>query len=212
MYRPGQWGVRIENLAMNREAGSSEFGDFLKFETLTLCPIDTRCLEPSLLTADEREWFNAYHAQVRERLTTLGAEPSAMSPAEFTAFFERERKSWAAVVAKSGVKLELKIGRTSADTTAYVLTREVEFVFSNHLFSPDRDHLGWKVFGRRQMPAVREGTAAWTRAVAIAQIAHKGMWESEAGNAVFFHARYVNPGWSRTKTRLAQIDTHIFYR
>jgi phosphonate transport system substrate-binding protein len=56
---------------------------------------------------------------------------------------------------KSGVTLKLKIGRTSADTTAYVLTREVEFIFSNHLFSPDRDHLGWKVFGRRQMPAVR---------------------------------------------------------
>jgi phosphonate transport system substrate-binding protein len=56
---------------------------------------------------------------------------------------------------KSGVTLKLKIGRTSADTTAFVLTREVEFVFSNHLFSPDRDHLGWKVFGRRQMPAVR---------------------------------------------------------
>jgi phosphonate transport system substrate-binding protein len=56
---------------------------------------------------------------------------------------------------RSGVTLKLKIGRTSADTTAYVLTREVEFIFSNHLFSPDRDHLGWKVFGRRQMPAVR---------------------------------------------------------
>ncbi len=53
---------------------------------------------------------------------------------------------------KSGVKLELKIGRTSADTTAYVLTKEVEFVFSNHLFSPERDQLGWKVFGRRWTP------------------------------------------------------------
>ena len=56
------------------------------------------------------------------------------------------------VSAKSGVKLQLKIGRTSADTTAYVLANEVEFVFSNHLFSPERDHLGWKVFGRRQTP------------------------------------------------------------
>lgn len=55
---------------------------------------------------------------------------------------------------KSGVKLELKIGRTSADTTAYVLAREVEFVFSNHLFSPDREHLGWKVFGRRWTPPI----------------------------------------------------------
>lgn len=56
---------------------------------------------------------------------------------------------------KSGVKLQLKIGRTSADTTAYVLANEVEFVFTNHLFSPDRDHLGWKVFGRRDAPPIR---------------------------------------------------------
>jgi phosphonate transport system substrate-binding protein len=55
---------------------------------------------------------------------------------------------------KSGIKLSLKIGRTSADTTSYVLAQEVEFVFSNHLFSPERDKLGWKVFGRRQMPPV----------------------------------------------------------
>lgn len=70
-YRPGRWGVRIENLVLNREAGKSEFGEFLKFETLTLCPIDTRCLEPSLLTSDEKQWFNAYHAEVRERLSPL---------------------------------------------------------------------------------------------------------------------------------------------
>nr|BFD43389.1 aminopeptidase P family protein [Pseudomonas sp. FFPRI_1] len=70
-YRPGRWGVRIENLVLNREAGSTEFGEFLRFETLTLCPIDTRCLEPSLLTEDEREWFNAYHAEVHRRLEPL---------------------------------------------------------------------------------------------------------------------------------------------
>jgi len=70
-YRPGRWGVRIENLAMNREAGSSEFGEFLEFETLTLCPIDTRCLVPSLLTQEEKQWFNDYHTQVRERLSPL---------------------------------------------------------------------------------------------------------------------------------------------
>jgi phosphonate transport system substrate-binding protein len=55
---------------------------------------------------------------------------------------------------KSGVKLELKIGRTSADTTAYVLAKEVEFIFSNHLFSPEREQLGWKVFGRRWTPPI----------------------------------------------------------
>ncbi|MGQ3321123.1 M24 family metallopeptidase [Pseudomonas brassicacearum subsp. neoaurantiaca] len=70
-YRPGRWGVRIENLVLNRDAGSSEFGEFLEFETLTLCPIDTRCLEPSLLTQDEKDWFNAYHAEVQRRLSPL---------------------------------------------------------------------------------------------------------------------------------------------
>lgn len=55
----------------------------------------------------------------------------------------------------SGVPLQLKIGRTSADTTSYVLAKEAEFVFSNHLFSPQRLALGWVVFGRRTDPAVR---------------------------------------------------------
>lgn len=68
LYRPGQWGIRIENLAMNVDAGRTEFGEWLAFETLTLCPIDTRCIDPSLLRADEREWLDAYHATVRERV------------------------------------------------------------------------------------------------------------------------------------------------
>ncbi|HEN8798686.1 aminopeptidase P family protein [Pseudomonas sp. CM25] len=70
-YRPGQWGVRIENLVVNREAGKSAFGDFLKFETLTLCPIDTRCLLPKLLAEEELQWLNDYHSTVRERLAPL---------------------------------------------------------------------------------------------------------------------------------------------
>jgi phosphonate transport system substrate-binding protein len=53
---------------------------------------------------------------------------------------------------KSGVKLTLKIGRTSADTTSFVLAKEVDFAFTNHLFSPERQQLGWKVFARRKTP------------------------------------------------------------
>jgi len=71
LYRPGQWGVRVENLVLAVPAGagvSSEFGEFLEFETLTLCPIDARCLEPALLRADEIAWLDAYHRTVRERL------------------------------------------------------------------------------------------------------------------------------------------------
>ncbi|MBN6716454.1 aminopeptidase P family protein [Pseudomonas capsici] len=70
-YRPGRWGVRIENLVINQEAGKTEFGEFLRFETLTLCPIDTRCLETSMLSSDERKWLNDYHAHVNERLSPL---------------------------------------------------------------------------------------------------------------------------------------------
>ena len=71
LYRPGRWGIRIENLVMNVPAESPEgdtFGEFLEFETLTLCPIDTRCLDRSLLDAGEIAWLNLYHAMVFERL------------------------------------------------------------------------------------------------------------------------------------------------
>lgn len=56
---------------------------------------------------------------------------------------------------KSGVTLNLKLGRTSADTTSFVLAREVDFAFTNHLFSPERSKMGWIVFGRRNAAPVR---------------------------------------------------------
>lgn len=74
LYRPGRWGIRIENLVMNVVSPvADEFGEFLEFETLTLCPIDTRCIDRNLLRADEIAWLNAYHATVRERLAPLVA-------------------------------------------------------------------------------------------------------------------------------------------
>jgi Xaa-Pro aminopeptidase len=78
IYRPGQWGVRIENLVLAVPArfdgavdGRGDFGEFLEFETLTLCPIDTRCIDLSLLRDDERQWLNGYHATVARRLGPL---------------------------------------------------------------------------------------------------------------------------------------------
>lgn len=65
LYRVGQWGVRIENLTLTQE---TDDGDYLRFETLTLCPIDTRCIDAALLEPKERAWLNDYHAMVRERL------------------------------------------------------------------------------------------------------------------------------------------------
>lgn len=69
LYRDGRWGIRIENLVLNISIGApDEFGEYLAFETLTLCPIDSRCLKLSLLRADELQWLNDYHAEVRRRL------------------------------------------------------------------------------------------------------------------------------------------------
>ena len=68
IYRPGRWGVRIENLLANVADGEGEFGEFLRFETLTLCPIDVRCIDASLLRGDEIDWLDRYHESVRERL------------------------------------------------------------------------------------------------------------------------------------------------
>lgn len=80
LYRPGQWGIRIENLVLNvpvtpavpdAEPGTPEYGRYLAFETLSLCPIDTRCIDRSLLRDDEVQWLNTYHAEVRRRLSPL---------------------------------------------------------------------------------------------------------------------------------------------
>lgn len=71
LYRQGKWGVRIENLVLNVPAGTSEFGEFLQFETLTLCPINTELIEKSMLDDSERRWLNHYHQTVRERLSPL---------------------------------------------------------------------------------------------------------------------------------------------
>ncbi len=61
-----------------------------------------------------------------------------------------------------------------------------------------------------RMPTIRKASKAWKRAVALAQIAHEGSWDSPVEGALFFHATHVSPGW-RLK-RLARVDNHVFYR
>lgn len=63
-----------------------------------------------------------------------------------------------------------------------------------------------------RIPSPDENSLAWSNARAMAQIAHRDLWQSAAGEALFFHARYVRPGWARTKVQLATIDSHVFYR
>lgn len=68
LYRTDKWGIRIENLIACVPAFSTEFGEFLKFEDLTLCPIDTRLILPQLLNNDEKDWLNTYHQKVHNAL------------------------------------------------------------------------------------------------------------------------------------------------
>jgi len=68
LYRLGEYGLRTENMIVCLKDKSTEFGDFLKFDTLTLCPIDTNCIDNSLLNKEEIEWLNNYHQKVFEEL------------------------------------------------------------------------------------------------------------------------------------------------
>ena len=68
IYVEGRFGVRIENLLLVQPYRETDFGRFLQFETLTLCPIDKAPILPALLTAEEVQWLNDYHQMVYERL------------------------------------------------------------------------------------------------------------------------------------------------
>ncbi len=70
LYREGTHGIRCENLVLTIPAISTEeFGDFLRFETLTLFPFDLNLFETSIMSDEEIKWVNDYHSMVREKLT-----------------------------------------------------------------------------------------------------------------------------------------------
>ena len=69
IYLEGRFGVRIENTLLIVPYMKSEFGEFLQFEPLTLCPIDKRPIDVSMLTDVERQWLNDYHRMVYDRLS-----------------------------------------------------------------------------------------------------------------------------------------------
>jgi Xaa-Pro aminopeptidase len=79
IYREGEYGIRIENLILCFEDEETEFGKFLKFETVSLCYIDKSLIEISLLDQKEINWLNSYHAEVYDKL----------SP-----YFSGEEKEW----------------------------------------------------------------------------------------------------------------------
>lgn len=89
LYREGIHGIRCENLVLTIPAMTTDFGEFLQFETLTLCPFDLSLFDLSLMSDTEIEWVNSYHATVRERLTPMLTTEQAQWLADKTAPLKR---------------------------------------------------------------------------------------------------------------------------
>ena len=69
LYLSGRFGVRIENILLVKSYMSTEFGEFLQFETLTLCPIDKEPIIVEMLSEEEKKWLDDYHLTVRDKLS-----------------------------------------------------------------------------------------------------------------------------------------------
>jgi Xaa-Pro aminopeptidase len=69
VYREGEYGIRIENLLLCYEDEETEFGQFLKFETVSLCYIDKSLIDKSLLRSEEIAWLNKYHSAVYDKIS-----------------------------------------------------------------------------------------------------------------------------------------------
>lgn len=82
LYKAGKWGVRLENLVVNTRVENpknQDFGEFLYFKPVTLCPFEPSCMDKNLLDCKEIEWINAYHQEVCEKLSPhLQNEPKAL--------------------------------------------------------------------------------------------------------------------------------------
>ena len=69
VYKVGSHGIRTENIMLTVPAGQGMFGDYLQFETVTLCPIDKRPIIKEMLSGEEISWLNQYHKRVYEKLS-----------------------------------------------------------------------------------------------------------------------------------------------
>ena len=88
IYREGMHGVRHENTVLCREDGVSDFGEWLSFETLTCCHIDTSAVIPDLLGPEALAWLNGYNAHVYDTLAPLLPEDVAQWLKEKTTYLK----------------------------------------------------------------------------------------------------------------------------
>jgi len=85
LYREKEYGIRIENLILCQKDNQSEFGSFLKFNTLTLCPIDRNLVDIKLLISEEKDWLNEYHLRIIKEAGPL-LEPTVLEWLEVQCF------------------------------------------------------------------------------------------------------------------------------
>lgn len=78
VYREEEYGIRIENVIYCKKYASTEFGNFLCFETVSLCPIDRQLIKKELLNQDEIDWINHYHETVRREISPLIADKNVL--------------------------------------------------------------------------------------------------------------------------------------
>ena len=71
VYKANKYGIRIENNLLCVKAFETSDGNFFKFETITYVPIETRCLDLSIMNKEEIEWLNTYHKLVYDKLSPL---------------------------------------------------------------------------------------------------------------------------------------------
>lgn len=97
LYREGMHGIRHENVLLCREAGKDEFGDWLEFETLTLCHIDTSAVIADMLSRDELKWLNGYNERVYRTLSPLlppGVRMAALQDHAFIGFSKKSLRDY----------------------------------------------------------------------------------------------------------------------
>ena len=78
IYRPGEYGIRIENVLLCKSHSTTEFGNFLCFETISFCPIDKNLIVCELLTDEEIKWINNYHETVYSKISPVIAETAVL--------------------------------------------------------------------------------------------------------------------------------------
>ncbi|MCK5164024.1 MAG: aminopeptidase P family protein [Desulfobacula sp.] len=69
VYRQGAYGIRLENMILVDQAFENEFGTFMKFENMTYCHFERTLIDRRMLSKEEKDWINAYHAMVYEKLS-----------------------------------------------------------------------------------------------------------------------------------------------